>query len=409
MRSQHRVLIVGGGFVGIKCALELAKKKPSNIHIRLVSDRGHFEYHGALYRLVTGRSPLEVCLPLRTIFKKYDVDVVNDRVTEIYTKEKSVEGKSGSKYQYDTLVLGLGSETNHFNIPGLEELSYSMKTIEDALELKYHIHDTINKCLITREGQELHANNYVVVGGGATGVEVAAELAEYTKELAVKNGVDPSFMTVELIEAQNRLLPMLPESFSAHVEQRLRTLGVNIYLNRRILEQELDEVELSGMTFKTKTVVWTAGVYANKLYKKLSDAKRDRQGRVYVDKYLRVNGLVDIFVGGDGAATVYAGMAQTALRQGTFIAHTILDTLAEEPLLSYTDKKPSYAIPIGPHWSATSIGPFTFYGRIGWWFRRVADFMVFISFLSFGNAVATFRSSKPLCDIDLTLVKEHEK
>jgi len=124
---EKRVVIVGGGFGGISAALELEKKRIPNLKIVLVSDRSHFEYTPALYRVVTGRSPLEVCIPLREIFEGKEVEVLEDTIIEADLDNKTLKGKSESNYSFDFLVLALGSETAYFNIPGLKELSFNFK------------------------------------------------------------------------------------------------------------------------------------------------------------------------------------------------------------------------------------------------------------------------------------------
>ena len=108
MAEEHKILILGGGFTGVKCALELQKKNLKNVKITLISDRPHFEYHGALYRLVAGHSPLEVCIPLREILDERRVEIVQDSANKIDTQYREVKSVSGSTYAYDTLVIGLG-------------------------------------------------------------------------------------------------------------------------------------------------------------------------------------------------------------------------------------------------------------------------------------------------------------
>ena len=195
-KNAHKILILGGGFAGVKCALELQKKNLDNVKITLVSDRPHFEYHGALYRVVAGSSPLEVCVPIREILDFEKIEFVVDRIAKIDPKNFEVCSEQGSCYEYDTLVVGLGSETNYFGIPGLEEHSHGMKTIPDALALKGHIHEVIEACVNGTKADKLCAGNFVVVGGGPTGVELAAELAVYTRKLAKKHGIEPSLMNV---------------------------------------------------------------------------------------------------------------------------------------------------------------------------------------------------------------------
>ncbi len=120
MENYQSVFIVGGGFGGIKTALELLKNKQSDTKIKLISNKMHFEYHATLYRVLTGRSPLQVCIPLEDIFNGKDIEIIEDSITDVDPKEKMIKGKSGSIYHYYKLVLSLGSQPNFYNTPGLE-------------------------------------------------------------------------------------------------------------------------------------------------------------------------------------------------------------------------------------------------------------------------------------------------
>ncbi|MBI4004986.1 FAD-dependent oxidoreductase, partial [Candidatus Roizmanbacteria bacterium] len=134
--KSMRIIIVGGGFAGVRVALDLAKYKNSNSKIVLISDTSHFEYHPALYRVVTGRSPLEVCIPLQDIFQGKNTEIVCDSITNVDISNHQLKGASGSTYHYDILILALGSETVYFNVPGLREYSFGFKSIQEALKLK---------------------------------------------------------------------------------------------------------------------------------------------------------------------------------------------------------------------------------------------------------------------------------
>jgi len=144
---KHDVLILGGGFAGVMTAKRLSEYRLPNVRIRLVSDRSNFEYHGALYRYAAGHPLMEVCMPLRDIINEDRVEIVTDRVVSIDKEKEMVFGESGSTYRYDTLVIGLGAETNFFGIPGLEEYSFGMKTIDQANELKKHLKQTLHTCV----------------------------------------------------------------------------------------------------------------------------------------------------------------------------------------------------------------------------------------------------------------------
>lgn len=398
--AVKKVIILGGGFGGIRTALDLANKKIPGIKVILISDKPHFEYHPALYRIVGGHSPLEVCIPLRDIFEGKNTEVLTDSITEVNLSERTLKGSSGSRYSFDFLILALGSETVYFNIPGLKEFSFGFKSITEALTLKQHLHELFQACIISDKDREedVCRMHFVVVGGGASGVELTGELAIYTKGLAEKHQVDSSLITIDLIELAPRLLPTFPADVSKQAKNRLHELGINIFLNRGVTEQEVEEVHLKDIELKTETVIWTAGVKPNKLYGEINGLSFDKNGRVLVDEFLQARGWSNIFAIGDGAATPYTGMAQTAIRDGKFVAELIHLKIHDKPLKPYKAKAPFFAIPIGHGWAALFMGNLRFYGRIGWWLRRFADFRFFVSILSLRKAILVFRSGKTLAE-----------
>lgn len=397
--EQKKILIVGGGFGGIRTALDLAKNKPPDVKIVLLSDKPHFEYHATLYRVVTGRSPLQVCIPLAEIFAGQNVEVVIDTVIAVNPKAKTLDGSSGSHYSFDYLVLALGSETAYFNIPGLAERAFGFKSITEALRLKRHLHGLF-------EGRPPKPINIVVVGGGASGVELAGELAVYTAGLAKRHNLDESLVSIDLVEAAPRVLPTMPPDVSERVRRRLQNLGVNLFVNRQVIKEEMEELSMADMKVWTKTVIWTAGVKPNHLYSEIQGLKLDPKGRVVVDEHLQAEGASGVFVIGDAAATIYAGMAQTALHQGRFVAAAIKKLLKGQRLFAYYPKKPLYAIPVGPGWAAAVVGAFRFYFWAGWLARRSADLRFFLSILPFRKALAAFDSEKTLCETCVICVPE---
>lgn len=173
---------------------------------------------------------------------------------------------------------------------------------------------------------------------------------------------------------------------------------MNIFTNRAIVEGEINEIHLKDMDIKSRTLIWTAGVKPNHLYAEIQGLEFDKKGRVIVDDYLEAKNCENIFVIGDGAATAFIGLAQTAIRDGRFAARAIIKKTRGEKLIPYQPKKPAQAIPVGPGWAAVAIGGFRIYGRVGWWIRRLADFRYFLSILSLKKAILAFRSGKTLCE-----------
>lgn len=393
------VLIIGGGFGGVACALALAKQKNPNITITLVSDTPHFEYHGALYRLVAGGSPFEVCIPLWQIFEGLDVNICQDKILSVDTEKKTALGESEATYAYDYVVIGVGCRTCYYDTPGLEKYSFSMKSIREALVLKRHLHGIYDSCAATTVKEEQVCKAHiVVVGGGPSGVELAGELAVYGKKLALAHGADPSMTTIDLIHSPSRLLPGLKEAVSAKIEERLRSLGVNVFLNRRVIKEDIDTVYLQDMKMKAKTLVWTAGVASHPLLDTMSKISRDNKGRVAVNKYLQSQDDATIFAVGDVAGTEFSGMAQTALTHGKLVGENVLRMIAGEKKVALTELSPIYAIPVGPGWAAVQWGDRVFYGGVGWFLRRYLDWKVFTSLLPVHKAIIAWMSSGKLTE-----------
>lgn len=405
--DQKHILVIGGGFGGISTALALEKENIPDIKITLVSNKTHFEYQPALYRVVTGRSPLEVCIPLRDIFDGKNVEVIEDTIIRTNLDEKKLDGSSGSHYSFDFLILALGSETAYFDIPGLKELSFGFKSINNALRLKEHLHEVFTICEEKTSSEEcVRAAHIVVIGGGASGVELSGELAVYTREMAKHHGIDPALVTIDLIEAAPRLLPSMPEEMSKKVYDKLHSLGVNIFLNRTVVGEEVEKLFLKDMELKTKTVIWTAGVKPNRFYSKIPGLVLDNKGRVVVDDILQAKGFSKVFVIGDAAATQYSGMAQTAIHGGEEVAKNIASVFKKGATRKHRPIKPYHSIPVGPGWAATIAGPFMLYGSVGWILRRVADLRYFLSVLSVGKAISAFRSKKTLCEVCTTCIPD---
>lgn len=397
---QEQVLIVGGGFGGLAVAQALARHRVAGRQITLISNKPHFEYHSALYRVVTGHSALEVCIPLSEVLAGLEVNFVLDEIVSFDGRQKFAAGSSGRRYTFDYGVLALGSVTSYFNIPGLEKFSFGFKSTTEALKLKRHLHEAFAAGISPSAAPEkkvclLHL---VMVGAGPSGVELAGELATYARALAQHHQVDPGLVTIDLLEAAPRILPSFAPAISAIATRRLRALGVNIFTNRTLVKEEVEQITLREMTMKAETVIWTAGVATNTLYQQIPDLTFDPKGRVMVTEHLEAVALPGVFVIGDAAANPYGGLAQTAINQGRFVAEHLNRLLTGKTPRAYVPKKPSYALPIGGRWALALVGPFRFTGRFGWWLRRFADLRYFLSILPFSKALTVFRNDKRLVE-----------
>lgn len=374
-----KIVIVGGGFGGIRAALDLAGYEP--FKVTLISDISYFEYHAALYRSATGRSPLEVAVPLSDFFHgAKNIEVVEDKVTEFDVAGKTVKGESGSTWQYDSLILAAGSVTNYFGIKGLETYSYGVKSINQVLELKRHLHDSL---VAGHEEQ-----NYVVVGAGATGVELAGELSAYLKRIRRLHRLGQNY-TIHLIEAADKILPQLSRRFTGPLERRLKKLDVKLQLGTPILAETYEGIQLPGQTISSHTVIWTAGMTTNPLLAYNDQLKFTERHKVKVSKFL--NGAESVYVIGDSADTKYSGMAQTALHDAKFVTANLKRQLAGKSPKAYKPARPVYAIPVGPHWSGVTWRKVRLYGYAGWVLRRLADLRLYLKFLPPAKALTVWR------------------
>ncbi len=396
--EQIKIIILGGGFGGIQTALALSRKKIPNAKIVLISDKHHFEYTPALYRIVTGKSPLEVCIPLSEIFPEREnkVQIVLDTISKINPVQKILEGAEGSQYRYDYLVLALGAEPAFFGIPGLPEFAYGFKTIGQAIKLKNHLHSILGDHKHENSG-EIH---FDVVGAGPAGVELAGELHQYTNVLAKHHGIPEKEIHIDIIESASRLLPMMPEKASVLAALRLKQYGTNIMTDTKVMSDDGKSITLSTGKMLSKTLIWTAGVKPNHIYKETLGLPLAKNGRITVDESLRVVGIPSIFVLGDSADTPHSGTAQTAICDGEFIAWTLARMLktTKKILPKYEPKTEPYIIPVGAGYAILIYKNFVMGGRLIWWLREMADLKYFLSILPFDAAWRVWKSGKQLCE-----------
>jgi NADH dehydrogenase len=363
--AKHKVVIVGGGYGGAKAALELADDP--RFDITLISDRIDFSEHGSLYKVATGHTKDLASIPLHEIFGSKDIKLVQATVTTIDRKERAVLTNNGMRFPYEALILGIGVRTNYFHIEGLEQYSYGIKSLEDAKAFKQHIHRQLSE-----EGRPDF--NYVVVGGGPTGIELAGALPGYIAKVAKRHGIMRPKVHVDLVEAAPRLVPRMSKRMSRKITAHLRKLGVRVYAHTAVQAQSADALMANNKPIRSHTVVWTAGITNNPFFSENS-FQLARNGRVRVDQFLQAE--PGIYALGDNADTAYAGMAQTAIHDAKFVANNLIRLADAKEPLPYVAKKPIYVFPAGPYWAAVVWGPVHIYGFLGWLLRTAADWMAY--------------------------------
>jgi NADH dehydrogenase len=374
MQQKKKIVTVGGGFASVKLALELSKNDAFDI--TLISPHDQLEYHGALYRSATGRSPLEVVLPFREIFKDIpNVTLVNDLLTDLRAQTKDIKGLSGQVYPYDALVLGIGYEKEYFGTRGAREHCETMYTIFDTIALRNKMRDVF----IKKQGQECRI---VVVGAGPTGLEVAGDVQTFVDIVADKYGVAPVKPKVTVIDRAEKPLPMLKKETSEAVLHRLKQLNVDFMGGVGVDHCTSRHISLiGGAVLPADILIWTAGSRANSFFERYPDIfTLDPKKRVLTNEYMQASSP-DIYVLGDAASTQYTGMAQTAITDAIQLADNFKRYVNGEELKQYEPKLPVYVVPLGHEWAVAQDGEKVIIGADGWKVRRDADYYVLSNFL----------------------------
>lgn len=372
--AKEKVLVVGGGFAGIKAALELADD--DRFDVTLLSDRQDFRYYPTLYHTATGGKRANSSITLKSLFYGKSIKLVQGKAISLDRKAKKLGTAEGESYPYDTLLLALGVVTNYFGIQGMEEFSYSIKSSDEAERFKRHLHEQ----LISDHRPDL---NYVIVGAGPTGIELAGALPHYLRRLMKVHGIRERAIHIDLIEAAPRLLPRLPRDTSRMVQRQLKRLGIRLYLGQAVQGETADALMVNGKPITSHTVVWTAGVTNHPFFKDNTFVLTNR-GKVATDVYLQAED--NIFVLGDNANTPYSGMAQTALHDGRYVAENLKRRAEGKDFKSYSVKRPITVIPAGDQWAAVIWGKLRIYGWLGYALREAADFIGFHDYKSWPAA-----------------------
>src|SRR5579884_3774598 len=365
MAKKEKVLVVGGGFGGVKAALELADDE--RFEVTLLSDGDELRYYPTLYHTATGGPRANSSIPLKQIFADKPIKLAKGTAVALDRKAKTVTSEDKQTYGYDSLIIGLGVVTNYFGIPGLSDYAYSIKTQLGVQRFKQHLHQQ----LMDEKRPDLH---YVIVGAGPTGIELAGALPDYLRYIIKNHDLSPRSVHIDLIEAAPRLLPRLPKDVSRAVKRRLKRLGIRLYIGSAVQGETADELTVNGKPIRSHTVVWTAGVTNHPFFTQNHFVIMGR-GKVAVDTYLQAED--NIFVIGDNANTPYSGLAQTALHDGAFVAQNLRRRASGKSFKSYVAKQPMTVIPAGPRWAAVIWGHIHFNGRLGWLVREAGDLVGF--------------------------------
>jgi NADH dehydrogenase len=338
MEQQHRVVILGGGFGGLNAAQKLRR---APVEVTLIDRRNFHLFQPLLYQVATGSlSPGEIAAPLRGVLSKQkNVQVLLGEAADIEPDEKRVILRDSAAIPYDSLIVSTGSQTSYYGNDSWREWAPSLKSIEEATAIRHKILYAFECAERSTSEEDARAwLTFVIVGAGATGLELAGALAEIANE-TLKNDfrrINPREARIILMEGGPRVLNAFPEDLSAKAEKLVSRLGVEV--TKGVMVTCIDA---EGVTYKSgdeskrlraKTVLWAGGVTTNAFGRKLAErtkSETDRSGRIKVAPDLTVPGYPDIFIVGDLALSLneegkpLPGVAQVAIQGGAYAAKTI--------------------------------------------------------------------------------------
>ena len=383
------VVVIGGGFGGLKF---LQRARSSKIEFTLIDKQNHHLFQPLLYQVATAvLSPANIAFPIRRMFKNFkNVKVILDEATDINREDKTVTISSGEKIKYDQLVVSTGSRHSYFGNDGWSEYSNGLKGINDALQIRERLLRAFEKAENEKNIEKRNKYlNFVVVGGGPTGVEMAGSIAE----IAYKNmkeefrNFKSSDANVYLIEATEKILPMYSDRLSGKAEKYLIDFGVQVRTNEKVIKIENDLVVTDKESIETDNVIWAAGNEASPIIKKLN-TKTDSEGRAIVDPDCSIKEDGNVFVIGDAANyknknnSTLPGIAPVAIQQGKYLAKIIKNKTLKQDRKPFKYYDKGMMATVGRYKAIGKIGNIEISGFIAWLFWSAIHILYLIGYRS---------------------------
>jgi len=369
-----RIVIIGGGFAGLALVDKLKNKE---LQVVLFDKNNFHQFQPLFYQVATSAlEPDSIVFPFRKQINGYkNVLFRLAEVEEIQPSSNTLITSKG-KVHYDYLVLATGTTTNFFGMDNVEENSLGMKDIRDSLNIRHMMLQNLEEAAITCDEEERDAlTNFVIVGGGPAGVEMAGALAEFRKYILPKDYPEypSSIMNIYLIEAIDKLLSTMSDKASTKTLKYLKDLNVKVLFNESVSDYDGSQVTTkSGKTILAKNLIWTAGVKGQ--FPKGIDEKHVVKGnRIKTGSYLMVEGYENIFAIGDIAAIItnetpkgHPQVAQTAIQQGKYLGNSILKIIKDEAVMPFDYKDKGSLATVGKRKAVADLGKFKFAGYFAW-------------------------------------------
>lgn len=403
---KNKILILGAGFGGIRVALDLTRYiQEIDGEIILINKNNYQDFYIDLYEIATAfikeqskkrqikldfsNLKMAGAIPLKEIFKNKKVKIIVSEVRDVSIKDKLVYLSSGQKIKFDFLVLALGSQTNYFNIPNLENKSLGLKSVNDAINIRNAIDELFYR---KNKDEEIRI---VIGGGGFTGCELAGELVCYLKKLSRLHNHNQDRVVLAIVEACPELLSGAGLAIRKAAKKRLEKLGIKFFFNSKIvnvLEKELVLADNSKIPFDL--LLWTAGIKPNDIILKSSEINKAKNNCAVVNKFLQVESYKNIFAIGDNAYCFdeknqcpVSATAQAAIAQGKIVAKNIRNLILNKELIEYKPRLPKFLIPLGGKYALADFRLFILKGFLPWLLKRIVVLKYYLSILSVYKAI----------------------
>ena len=389
---KKNILILGSGFGGVYTLKHLNKlfPKKDRVNISMISDKNYFFFTPLLHEVAAGSiNPSNITEPVREIMERHLNDFYLGKVSFINLAEKFVTVNK-KNIPYDFLIIAMGATTNFFNTPGASEYALTLKSIEDAVRIKDHCIAQVDKSVHIRDSSERKKMlKFVLVGGGPTGVELAAELSElltgtlshyYPKEII-------NDISIMLIQRGAEIVPQFGSKIRMKSLEILQKKNIEVMLNSAVKEIKKTSIIINeGTSVDTETVIWAAGAKpVDVMFDQVINKTPD--GRLIVNEYVQLPGFKEVFVVGDmsaftdkGGNTLLPALAQVAQKESGIVAKNIKSLMENKPLQEFKYKNSGNLLSLGQWMAAGEIDGITFYGKMAWWFWRTVYLSKLLSF-----------------------------
>lgn len=387
METKKRIIIVGAGFAGLTLAEDLEN---TDYEVYLIDRNNYHQFQPLMYQVATARlEPASISFPLRKVFQRSkNVKIRIADVLSVETENKCLKTSIGD-FSYDYLVLAYGCKTNYFGNKNLENCAFPMKSVPEAIQLRNRILQTFEDAVVTKNPEELqYILNFVIVGGGPTGVELAGALSEMKKNILPKDYPDKDFskLTVYLLEGSPNVLNAMSDDSKKASRKYLEDLGVIVKTGTVVENYNGRTVSLkNGETIEAKNVIWAAGVTGNQI-EGIPEASITRGNRLIVNRFNEVEHLKDVFAIGDIAYMTtpkyvngHPQLAAVANEQAKVLAKNFKLQTKSKPRKEYEYHDKGSMATIGKRKAVVDLPNFSFQGRFAWFTWMFVHLMLILS------------------------------